>query len=228
MDSKFRTSFIPKQEVALSSGRGESNFRFSLFSIIAIIIFTIAVILAIGVFIYQKTLVNNINAMNAELVAARASFEPSFVTELVTLDRRIESAKTLINKHNVVSPIFSILEAETVQGVRFKSLNYSTDSKGQPTLELNGEAVSFYAIALQSDTFNAESRIKNPVFSALNLDDKGVAKFNFKGGLDSSAFLYKNVINGGTGTTTDTGADSGSDVNITSVPPTSQNTSGSD
>lgn len=213
MDPKFRTSFIPKQEVVLSGGRTESDSRFSIFSIISIVVFALSVILAIGVFIYQKTLVKTINTMNAELVSARASFEPAFVQDLVALDRRIESAKILIAKHNVTTPIFSILESETIQGVRFSSLNYSVDSKGQPTLELKGEANSFYSVALQSDVFNVDSKIKGPVFSSLNVDDKGVVKFNVKSGLDSPAFLYKNnLVEGNEGDDNSSELDNGIEV----------------
>lgn len=228
MDQKFQTSFIPKQEVIISDGRQGGGFRFSFFSIIAVVIFTISVILSIAVFIYQKTLVGTINSINAELVAARSSLEPSFIQELVTLDHRIESAKNLINKHNVITPIFAMLENETLRGVRFSSFSYTLDSKGQPTIELNGEAANLYSIALQSDVFNSDSKIKNPAFSSLNVEDNGVAKFNFKGSLDGQLFLYKNLITSDVieGTTTNSG-DTGSGVDITPVEGDSSGTGGS-
>ena len=195
MDPKFKTSFIPKQEVELGRGRSFAESRFSLFSIIGASLFAVSIILAIGVFIYHRSLVNNINSMNAQLVAAKASFEPGFIQELVKTDKRIESAKKIIGKHNVVTPMFTMLEEETLQGVRFISLNYLLDSKGQSNLELKGEAVDFSAIALQSDVFNSESKIKNPSFNSVNPDDKGLVRFNFKGTLDPAAFLYDTLVN---------------------------------
>ncbi len=218
MDSKFRTSFIPKQEVSLSSGRGESNFRFSVFSIIAAVVFGISAVLAIWVFIYQKTLVGDINKMNAELVAARASFEPTFIEQLVTIDSRIESAKTLLNTHSVITPIFAILENETLQGVRFTGFNYSIDSKGQPSIQLTAETAGFPSVALQSDVFNAESKIKNPAFTGISADDKGLVRFNFQSGLDSSAFLYKNIFDTSNGGDAGDAVNGGNGVKITPAP----------
>lgn len=180
----------------LSSGRLETSSRFSILSIIAVILFTIAVIFAIVVFIYQRSLVKSVNAINAELIAARASFEPSFIKELVRIDNKIESAKSIINKHYIITPIFTVLENETLQGVRFNSFSYSLDSKGQPNIELKGEAKNFQAVALQSDIFSAESKIINPVFSSLDTNDNGGVSFNFKSGLDSKAFLYSGSFAG--------------------------------
>lgn len=217
MDPKFRTSFIPKQEIDIPMRDQGEGFRFSFLSIISIVIFAIAAILAIGVFIYQKTLVGSINKMNGELVAARASFEPSFIQELITLDQRIEAAKSIVNSHSVTTPIFKILEDETLQGVRFDSFNYIVDAKGQPAITLNGEAVNLNSVALQSDVFGADERVKNPAFSSLSLDEKGIAKFIFNAGLDAQSFLYKNAFSqSGAGSTTDTGNGSGG-VDITPV-----------
>lgn len=197
--------------------RLETGSRFSALAIIAVLVLTISVILAIGVFIYQKNLAGDINNMNAQLVAARSSLEPAFVQELITIDKRIESAKSLLNQHNVVTPVFNFLEKETLQGVRFSSFNYTLDSKNQPNIELNGEAANFNAIALQADVFNTNNAIKNPVFGNLNTDDKGVAKFNFKSTLDSSAFLYKNIIDSSGNQNAKSATSSDDQINITPV-----------
>jgi hypothetical protein len=187
----------------MTGGLPRTGSRFSILSIIALSAFMVAVVLAIIVFIYQRSLVQSVNKMNAELVAARTSFEPGFIDELIKLDRRISAAEEVVAKHTVTTPIFNLLENETLQGIRFVNLDYTVDAKGQPSIDMKGEAVNFLAIALQSDVFGADRKIKNPVFGGLNLDDKGIANFNFKGDLDSSAFLYKNVVEAAEGTSTD-------------------------
>lgn len=194
MDPKFKTSFIPKQEVIATSGRGPVGYRYSVFAVIAITAFVVSLVLAVGVFFFQKSLVKKVEEMNVKLVAYKESFEPNFIQELIDTDRRVEAAKELINKHNVISPLFTLLESKTLEGVRFTSLDFSIEPNGQPSVSLNGEALGFFAIALQSDEFAAEPKIKNPLFSGLDLDEKGNAKFNFKSSLDGEAFLYKNTF----------------------------------
>jgi hypothetical protein len=194
MDPKFKTSFIPKQEVMTSGGRPVSGFRFSLIAIIATALFSISVILSVMVFFYQKSLVNQIKKMNAELVASRNSFDPKFVQDLIGLDKRIEVSKKLLDKHLVITPLFAMLESKTLKGVRFNNLDFKLNSVGTPSLDMNGEASNFSAVALQSDIFSADSVVKNPVFSSLNLDESGIVKFVFKGKLDGESLLYKNFI----------------------------------
>lgn len=168
--------------------------RFSILSIVAILAFTISVALSIAVFIYQKSLVRKINTMNAELVAARASFEPGFIDELIKLDRRIKAAQEVLSKHAAVSSVFGLFENETIGGIRFVGMNYAVDAKGQIGVDMKGEAINFLAIASQSDIINADKKIISPVFSGLNLDDKGIAKFDLKAFLDGDAFLYQHVV----------------------------------
>ncbi len=195
MDPKLRTSFIPKQEVIMAKDMSKNAHRFSVLSIIAVSVFSIAVILAIGVFIYQRSLVRDINTMNAKLVSAKTAFEPGFIDELVKLDRRISAAEEVLSSHTVTTPIFGLLENETIQGVSFSDFSYILDAKKQPSISMKGQAVNFLAIASQSDVFSSDKKIINPLFSELNLDDKGTANFAFKSSLDSLSFLYKSVFN---------------------------------
>lgn len=177
----------------MAKGMPKNTHRFSVLSIVAVSVFSIAVILAIVVFIYQRSLVRDINTMNAKLVSARTAFEQGFIDELIKLDRRISAASEVLSSHTVTTPIFSLLENDTIQGVSFSDFSYALDEKKQPSISMKGQAVNFLAIASQSDVFSADKKIINPLFSGLNLDDKGTANFAFKSGLDSPSFLYKSI-----------------------------------
>jgi hypothetical protein len=201
MDQKFRTSFIPKQEVIRTEPTRAIGFRLSIFSIIAISILAVACILAISVFIYQRSLVKSIEKMNADLVATRDSFDPETIEKYISLDRRIEAGKKILAGHNSLAPVFALLEEQTLRDVRFKNFDYEFDSNGRMNMAMTGEARSFLTIASQSDLWSGEHRIVNPIFNDLNLDDKQIAKFTFKSDLDSQLFLYKNTYMGGSAST---------------------------
>lgn len=194
MDPKFKTSFIPKQEIRTMGTRPPSGFRFSILSIIAMVALVASVVLSVSVFLYQKSLVKSINNMNAELVAARSNFEPNFINEMIKLDKRLEMVKSLINNHQAVTIFFDLLEQKTLQSLRFTSFEYSSNAGGALAVTLKGEASNFSSVALQSDVFDAEPKLENPIFSGLGLDDGGNVNFEFKSNLKKSDFLYKQTL----------------------------------
>ena len=190
MDTKFQTSFIPKKALneTTSHARPESV---GVFLIIGVIIFILALAAAAGVFAYKKILIGSIAAMNSRLAQAKNSFEPESIETWNRLNKRIEAAKKLLTTHTVVSPIFELLENDTLATVRFNSFTYDLRDNGTSLIALAGEAKNFSSIALQSDIFGQEKHIKNPVFSDLNPDQSGNIVFKFGSSLDPNLVSYK-------------------------------------
>lgn len=132
--------------------------------------------------------------MNVSLVAARNSFEPTFIDNANALNKRIEAAKKLLNSHTVVTPIFDFLENDTLATVKFDTFSYDLRDNGTSFLVISGQAKNFSSIALQSDIFGKEKFIKNPVFSDLNPDQNGNIVFKFNSSLDPTFVSYKNSL----------------------------------
>ncbi|MBI2476468.1 MAG: hypothetical protein HYV67_04485 [Candidatus Taylorbacteria bacterium] len=193
MDTKFQTSFIPKKSLAqgLNYARPEAV---SVTLLIAIILFMLTLAAAGGVFAYKKVLVGRINDMNARLAQARNSFEPDLIEQLNKLNKRIISANKIVASHTAVSPIFDLLENDTLATVRFNSFSYDLKDSGAASLTMTGEAVNFSSVALQSDIFGQEKHIKNPVFSDLNPNQSGNIVFKFSGAVDPALIAYKNSL----------------------------------
>lgn len=194
MDPKFKTSFIPKQEIRTVGTRPTYGFRYSMLSIIGFVFLFVSMVLAVSVFFYQKTLVKDIENMNAELVATRNRFEPSLISEMLKLDKRLEMVKSLLNNHQATTLVFDLLEQKTLKSIRFTNLQYIANPLGSLSIDLKGEASNFSAVALQSDIFGSEPKLSSPVFSGLNLDEKGSIKFDFKANLNKLDFLYKEIL----------------------------------
>jgi len=190
MDTKFQTSFIPKKSLneATSHSRPESV---GVFLIIGIIIFILGLAAAGGVFAYKKILIKSIAEMNSRLAQAKNSFEPESIESWNRLNKRIEAAKKLLVAHTVVSPVFELLENDTLATVKFTSFAYDSRDNGTSFISLAGEAKNFSSIALQSDILGQEKYIKNPVFSDLNPDQSGNIVFKFSGSLDPNLISYK-------------------------------------
>jgi hypothetical protein len=194
MEPKFQSSFIPKGPLAASSSISSSPVRSrGLFSTVATIIFTLSVILSIGVFGYKHYLNYRIDKMGADLEAARQEVESDITHELIRLDSRIVSTRNLLSNHVVVGPLFDFLEGSTLRSVRFNDFKFSNTSKGIE-LTMTGQARGYSSLALQADVFNRSVYLKNPIFSNLDLDDEGNVIFSFKANIDPTLVAYRRVV----------------------------------
>lgn len=170
MDTNFQTSFIPKKPLA--EERVVAPKRTSLFMFISTLIFFGALASAGGMYFYQSSLEKSISQSNASLAAARNAFEPSLISTLQTLNRRLMDANMLLSKHVAVSPIFDALELNTLKSVQFTKFSYltPTDPSAPITVKMSGIARDYSTIALQSDQLATNKDIHNPIFSNLVLN----------------------------------------------------------
>ena len=204
MDSGLQSSFIPKRPIAQSVG--PTRVTISFFTVISLVLFFVAVAGSLGVFFYEKYLGQRIAEADADLVRAQGAFDPTVIKTMIRLDARMTSAKTLLASHTALSPLFDILGKSTLkQSVRFKTLNVES-APDKIALTMKGQATGFTAIALQSDAFGKDKRLKNPLLSDLALDPTGAVSFTFTATVDPSVLVYKNTVNTASPTPTgDTG-----------------------
>jgi hypothetical protein len=197
MEPKFQSSFIPKGPVAPTGPVADAYGRphASFFGIVATFLFTISIILSLGVFGYERYLLAHIGTLGNDLKSARASMQPDVINELVRADQRMLSTKALLGKHTALSPFFDYMEAATLKNVRFTSFEYLTTDRGI-VITMHGQARSYADVAEQSDSFNRSKIFIDPVFSDLDLDAKGNVVFTFKAGLDPAAVSYKKRLEG--------------------------------
>jgi hypothetical protein len=191
MDTRLRTSFIPKKTLILKSESAGGRISINLFLSLGMIIFFLTMALAAGVYLYKIVIQKKITAEGIALEKARKAFEPSLIADVKRLDNRITTGKTILENHVVVLPVFDMLEALTLKTVRFASFDYKNTKGGAPTIKLEGEAQSYSSVALLSDSFAEDARIKNPVFSNLNLSEAGGVKFSFQASLDPGMISFK-------------------------------------
>ena len=193
MEPKFQTSFIPKKPVTVAPQRKKESSS-GLFSLIALILFLAALTASVGVFLYQQYLVQSIAKKEASLERARSAFEPALIKEMSRLDARMISAQEILNKHTALSAFFELLEDTTLKTVQFDSFSYSIDAEKKMLISMKGKALSFAAVALQSDSFGNSTLIQEPIFSGLNLDTGGNVVFDFTATLDPSIVSYADEV----------------------------------
>lgn len=183
----------------LSSVNRDAPSGVNLFAVVALVVFLAVAALAAGVFLYRGFLVREIRAMDAQLAAARKSFEPEFVDAARRLSARLEAAKQTLSRHNALSLLFALLERRTLETVRFRDFSFEAKDDKSFTLALSGEAKSFNAVSLQSDVFGEEKRFTSPVFSNFTLNDRGNVLFQFKTAVDPGLVAYRETAHGAAG-----------------------------
>lgn len=190
MEPKFRTSFIPKKTLATSSSiKKKSGGPLGVVMLLTLVVALGAVVLSVGVFLYQQILETNITRKTETLERARAAFEPALIEELVRIDSRTEAAALILNQHIAPSILFKALEDITLKSVQFKDFSLTRVSDDKMTLSMKGVANDFRGVALQADVFGKSKLIRDPIFSNLNIDQGGNAVF------DLSAFVDTSFIN---------------------------------
>ena len=194
MDQNFQTSFIPQKPIVKERAISARPISFLL---IASLFILFAVLLATGGLYFYKTIViNDIAKMEENLTRAKNRFEPSKITELQTLDKRLRASSEILSKHITVTPIFSALEQLTMKTVRYTKFSYEFGADKNITIhiKMSGQAIGYRSIALQSDLFAKNKNLIDPIFSNLTLDNSGNVLFDLDFSVDPGFVNYQQTL----------------------------------
>ncbi len=193
MDPKFQTSFIPKQPVSAGETYRTTG-GVNLVVLLSFIVLIVAGVTAIGLSFYQKSLVASIDSINIKLAKIREDLEPSLIAKIKRMDTRIESAKSILNRHRATSVFFSLLENSTLKNVSFQSFDYKEADEEKIAVTMKGEATSYGAVAIQADELLKGKGVIDPIFSDFSLNQFGRVLFSVRFNIDPVSFLYNSAF----------------------------------
>lgn len=193
MQERVKTSFIPKASLKVEQRRTPSQSPIGIINVVASIILIAAILAAVGIFLFEQFTLQSIERKKVSLDRARAAFEPSTIKELSRLNGRLESGTTLLGSHIAPSSLFTEIETKTLSSVRFKDFSIAESGPGRIMVAMQGEALSFNALALQSDVFGKSPFFSEPIFSNFNIDAKGNVVFGFSAVVNVNEIQYKGV-----------------------------------
>jgi len=190
MQERVKTSFIPKAALKVERRAQPKGDPIALVNLVTGAILLVAVVASVGIFLFERLTLQSIANKEASLERSRGAFEPATIKELSRLDGRIEAGKALLAEHTALSALFDDLETRTLSSVRFSNFAYSIPSPGRVVLTMKGQAVSFNAVALQSEEFSKSSVITDPIFSNVNINSSGAIDFDFMAVVDAARTRY--------------------------------------
>src|SRR3989338_1672113 len=194
MEQNFQTSFIPKKPMVAERATPARAVSFS--TVASIFILFVVLLSSLALYFYKGILTKNIAQMEKTLNLAKNRFEPSKITELQTLDKRLRASSEILGQHIAITPVFEALQALTMKTVRYTKFSYELGSEKIPkvTIKMSGLAVGYRSIAFQSDLFARNKNFIDPVFSNLTLDNNGNVLFDLEFSVDPSFVDYKQML----------------------------------
>lgn len=188
-NNSFQTSFIPKKPITSSmSDKEPKNF----FSIIATFILIISILVSIGLYVYKTYLIKQEEVLSVSLSKTRDSFEKDTLDVLELFNKRTETAKQILSKHIVLSPMFALLGDITIPQVQYINFTQKIDDKGF-LVTIKGIARDYRSIALQADVFSSENgrSFTNVLFSNLVKDKDNNVSFDLKFNVSPDLLNYE-------------------------------------
>ncbi|MEK7478257.1 MAG: PilN domain-containing protein [Patescibacteria group bacterium] len=199
MDNLIQTSFIPKQVVTAKPPPVNSGGAIGLFSVLSFIVLLLSVLFAGGTYAYKMMLQNEIYSpcqeigssiqpntdpsitgatidrqcgLSESLTVERDRLQSSRLEQMAKLDYKMKKATAVLDRHLTMIPLFNLLSQYTLKTVRFTRLDIKDVS-----INLEGIASSYEDVAVQEKDLNNAKGIINPVFSDLNLNNRGDVTF---------------------------------------------------
>lgn len=208
MAAQFKTSFIPKKNLADSKARetpseetpsqkpqkppksqkqktlqkpgsGKSKvFQNGLF-VIAIFIFLGAAGMAGGLLYYQGTIQDDISQKSDQLAAARGEINTEAVSEYQRLEARLTQAGELLENHQALSPFFTLLERNTLQSVRYTNFEYTSGGGGNSGSQNTANSNSnVHSVSLSGEADSYQALARQ---SQLFLENELIRRSSFSG-----------------------------------------------
>ena len=181
MANEFKTTFIPKRKLTESRGGKEkksfSSGGNSFIWLIAILLFITALISSVGVYLYKMRVSSVVKERVASIKRSEKAFEPTAILNLKKLDIRLKSGTELLNNHIALSDFFDSLGESTLPDIAFDDFEFRL--KDGFSVSMKGEASDYLPIAQQSDLFEKNQYIKNPIFSKFEREEN-TGNINFE------------------------------------------------
>lgn len=197
MEPKFQTSFIPKAPIVggSSSFAGTPKVSVNILGTFVVLFFIISILVSGGVFGFTYYLKSQIEASNIALSEAKAAFDSPENKNILLVSDQLKSIRVLLADHKVISPLFQMLEKETLPTVRLTSFTFTHDPlSGQTLVNIRGEAQSYASLAQQSKIFMASKAFKSIEFINATLTETGTVETTIKAVINPDIVLYSNKL----------------------------------
>ena len=193
------SSFIPKSGVKTVK-RSQGTKQIYLLAYISYIVFFSTLFAVLGVYIYGAMVNRSLNNLKEEMVAEKERFAVTDIENIKQLNKRIDTAETLLGEATAPSRIFPDIESIVASNIRFSGMSYEQLPNRQFQIDLTGEAGDFNEIIgqrllLENSTLLSDAEVVEYDYSVSgeegsSVSGEAVLTFVFSDTRDLSAIAY--------------------------------------
>lgn len=201
MAPNFQSSFIPKETIG---GSQKSTNDKGVLNFVGILLMILAILASVGLYVYKGMLGSDLEQLKADLLLAESAIDRPSIDKIIVFNKKLNSIKEILGKHQASSNFINLLSSSTVSGVQFTEMQYNYLPTGGLEVKLRGRSSGYSTLALQENQFSKIKEIKDAKFSNLLLVSGGAVSFELALSLDPSISIYNPVIMGTQSTATST------------------------
>ena len=190
-------TFIPEEPnvVPEDSPSKEASASVSdLFLLISIILLSVSLASAAGVYLYNRYIESKIAQSKDSLTLAAKNTTPETIEELNKMSKQLSAAKFVLDRHIAISQLFRALEEHTLKNVQITKLQYKFEGD-TPKIMIDGLASSMNTLAAQSKELSkTKSKFLNVIFSGFDYDKSGYVKFKVDAEMNKNYMNFTNKV----------------------------------
>lgn len=187
MAPNFQSSFIPKEPITEEVFKKK---KAGLFGVLAVSLFITSIIVSIAMYVYKGIVKGEIQNLQSQLAESEKNIDKKTIDEMSQFGKKLNAAKSIVFRHQVISNFLDTLASSTVSSVQFTDFSYSNLKEGSLSVTLKGKATSYASVALQENVFSKNKYFKSVLFSNLTLADKGLVSFDLAILVDPQISVY--------------------------------------
>jgi len=189
MDRGINASFIPKGDIKSKQRKARSApLATNIFLLIGIIIFLVALLASLGVFLWSQQLDAANSRALEDLEKNKDSFAISSVEEFINLNNRINAATIILDNHVNISEIFTILEQDTLTEIYLSDFSF-TSAGPEVEIAARGYAPTYAHVALQADRYGENTTIQDLLLTGVNQAREGGIQFDLSFSVSKDIFV---------------------------------------
>jgi len=165
-----RSSFIPKQ-VAQSAtpGRVKKRRVFNNISFFGSLFLGVSLVLALGTFGYKYYIGTTLDGAREMLATERGRFSEADFNVVYALNRHLDAAGYLLERHSAPSKVFAALEESTKASVQYTAFELRRTAVGDITITLDGATDDFAKILLQNLQYREDDILMHSSVTGISL-----------------------------------------------------------
>jgi len=166
MEKPQGTSFIPQSPVRASK-KTPGVRRVYLFTYITLIFFFGTLLAIAGVFFWDLSIDQQLSKVKADLALERESFNQADLEQVRELEKRMNTAYGILNRHVSVHSIIDALEKTTLAPVQLLTLDYIKDTNNTLELSVTASAPDFNTSIFQREVVSGSNILAGAEFSEI-------------------------------------------------------------